>query len=347
MGKRSSEYTINKSKFRVAYGDITKSNAEALVSSDDNYLSMGGGVSAALRQAAGEVIADEARKHVPVELGGVAVTSAGKLPAKFIFHAVTIDYTKMQSASEESVKRATKTCLHLAENLGVQTVAFPALGTGVARFPFKVAAKSMTETIAEHLNGSSSISDVQLMLFAREHVREDDLDMFYEQAVGVAAISTQSKRLLQTLDDLQKLISNLGDPAFAERVSALRHDIKDAHHSWRAEEDLGATDTSGSRIVSLSETLLTDITEAESHSSWNDKELEAEVIRTKLTGLYTQLNVNTSNLNRFQIEKAKHGGHLIPPRLETSILEAQEEIQRNEDDIRELREQLVSLNPPE
>ncbi len=58
------------------YGDITRLTADALVSSDDNYLSMGGGVSAALSRVGGEIVSIEARKHTPLNIGDVAVTSA-------------------------------------------------------------------------------------------------------------------------------------------------------------------------------------------------------------------------------------------------------------------------------
>src|SRR4051812_5590825 len=100
MVRRTADYKINKTTFRVAYGDITKLVADALVSSDDNYLTMGGGVSDAILRAGGEEIRQQALKHVPLKIGDVAVTSAGKLPAKYIFHAVTIDYDHMLDPRE-------------------------------------------------------------------------------------------------------------------------------------------------------------------------------------------------------------------------------------------------------
>ncbi len=92
MPQRTADYKINKTTFRVCYGDITELVADALVSSDDNYLTMSGGVSLSLLLAGGETIQREARKQIPLKTGDVAVTSAGDLKAKFIFHAITIDY---------------------------------------------------------------------------------------------------------------------------------------------------------------------------------------------------------------------------------------------------------------
>ena len=68
MNQRTSDYKLNETTFRVCYGDITKLVADALVSSDDNYLTMGGGVSMALLRAGGEEISREARKHIPLKL---------------------------------------------------------------------------------------------------------------------------------------------------------------------------------------------------------------------------------------------------------------------------------------
>jgi O-acetyl-ADP-ribose deacetylase (regulator of RNase III) len=107
MNTRVANYELNKTIFRVTYGDITQLKTEAIVSSDDNYLSMGGGVSGAISKAGGKSIREEARKYIPLKVGDVAVTSAGNLPAKYIFHAVTIDYTKMIYPYENSIKAAT------------------------------------------------------------------------------------------------------------------------------------------------------------------------------------------------------------------------------------------------
>ncbi|HJZ48770.1 MAG TPA: macro domain-containing protein [Roseiflexaceae bacterium] len=108
MPQRTADYKINKTTFRVCYGNITELVADALVSSDDNYLTMSGGVSLSLLLAGGETIQREARKQVPLKAGDVAVTSAGYLKAKFIFHAVTIDYDKLIYPNEEIVCSATE-----------------------------------------------------------------------------------------------------------------------------------------------------------------------------------------------------------------------------------------------
>src|SRR5262249_11261205 len=140
MLRREAIYRFHRSEFCVRYGDLTKVIADALVSSDDNYLSMGGGVSLALQQAAGPSFRENARKLVPLKLGDVVVTDAGRLRAKHVFHAVTINYDTGEYVDDKVVARATQRCLEVADAMKIKSIAFPALGTGVARFPFERAA---------------------------------------------------------------------------------------------------------------------------------------------------------------------------------------------------------------
>ena len=82
-------YQVGKSTLTLEFGDITASRADVLVSSDDSYLTMGGGVSLAIQRAAGQGILLEVAKNIPAKLGDVVVTGAGSLSAKHVFHAVT------------------------------------------------------------------------------------------------------------------------------------------------------------------------------------------------------------------------------------------------------------------
>jgi O-acetyl-ADP-ribose deacetylase (regulator of RNase III) len=337
MIERTADYKINNTTFRVAYGDITQLTADALVSSDDNYLSMGGGVSASLLRRGGEVIQIEARKHVPLKIGDVAVTSAGELPAKYIFHAVTIDYTNMIYASEESVHAATLKCMQLADTLGVKLIAFPALGTGVANFPFQLAAEVMTHTIANYLTSDTRIELVTLTLFARERVRNSDLNLFYERAVGLASISIQSKRLNTLLADVERIVGRMNMPSLSKRVAELQVELKHAQGILVDEpENLEPLREISKQVISLS-------SDTQAPTIWSDNQLEAEVLRTKKDGLLTRLNIQTSHLNRFQIEKAKYGGQLVPPRLEIAIEDMNQEISETQSQLDEVRGKLVAF----
>ena len=343
---RTTDYTINNTIFRVTYNDITRISADALVSSDDNYLSMGGGVSRAILLAGGEVIRQEARKHIPLKLGDVAVTSAGNLPAKFIFHAVTIDYDKWIYASEESIQAATLKCMQLADALGVHHIAFPALGTGVAGFPFQLAAEVMTRTIADYLIGETGVELVTLTLYAREGITTDSLNIFYERSMALASLYTQAKRLNALVAELKQIAERMNAPFLAERIADLLAALMQAQDTLeeqpRTLERLEEIQEQ-SKMMEISRQVVQTTSEAHSFAVWEDRQLEAKVLRTKLQGLQSILNIQISNLNRLLIEKAKYGGIGVPPRLEHAIADISREIEETETRVREVKMQLASL----
>lgn len=346
MIQRTSDYKINNTTFRVTYGNITQIVADALVSSDDNYLSMGGGVSMALLNAGGEEIRQEARKHIPLKIGDVAVTSAGRLPAKFIFHAVTIDYDYMIFPSETTIRAATLKCMKLADTLGVRLIAFPALGTGVAKFPFQLAAEVMTRTIADYLMGDTRIELVTITLFTGRMARESVLNVFYERAVALASVSTQSKRLSALLAELRRIIEPMQKSELTRRVVELQSELTRAQgilaESPASLEHLEQLQER-SAIAEVSQQVVGISKRTQEAIRWDDRQLEAEVLRTRLNGLLTQLNIQTSQLNRFQIEKAKYGGIGVPPRLENAIEDLNREISEIEARVKEARMPLATL----
>ena len=128
-------YQFGKSRLIIKFGDITSAMTDVIVSSDDAYLSMGGGVSASILRAGGDAIARDARKNVPCQMGDVVVTSAGKLEAKYVFHAITIDWSqKDEFTVENSINSIIKKSLSVLSVLGLKSIAFPAIGTGAARY---------------------------------------------------------------------------------------------------------------------------------------------------------------------------------------------------------------------
>jgi O-acetyl-ADP-ribose deacetylase (regulator of RNase III) len=128
------EFGIGASTITMHFGSITQSGAEVLVSSDDAALSMGGGVSEALRRAAGEVLYREAREVTPAQVGDVVVTGAGGLPAKYIFHAVTLDWKRPELPRDALVRRAVRKAMDLLAFLGCRSIAFPSIGAGSRAF---------------------------------------------------------------------------------------------------------------------------------------------------------------------------------------------------------------------
>ena len=117
-------YEFGKSQLAFEFGDIVTSDAQVIVSSDDAFLSMAGGVSAAIRVAAGDEIVLDAVKKIPAQLGGVVVTTAGRLSAQYVFHAITRSSDERANPIDV-LRSSTLRCMQLVDVLQVQSIAFP------------------------------------------------------------------------------------------------------------------------------------------------------------------------------------------------------------------------------
>ncbi|MFQ6123725.1 MAG: macro domain-containing protein [Candidatus Heimdallarchaeota archaeon] len=128
-------------------GDITQQDVDAIVNAANTRLIMGGGVAGAIRRAGGEEINEEAINKGPIPLGEAAVTNAGRLKAKYVIHAASMHLGGVATA--ESIKKSVRNSLLRAEELGLKTIAFPAVGCGIAGFPVSKGAEIILQTISE------------------------------------------------------------------------------------------------------------------------------------------------------------------------------------------------------
>jgi len=197
----SRTYEVGQSKITLRFGDITTSKAQSLVSSDDYLLSMGGGVSAAIRQAGGTRVAADASKMVPTRAGEVVVSTAGDLPAKYILHAVTIGSRSLDLPPNAIVRQTTERIMHLLPLLGCTSVAFPAIGAGVAGIPYQTVASEMAGALVSVLLDAKETYHVELYLVDRfGHMSRDDFFMFFEaftaRRTGLSISSDSSKYAL-------------------------------------------------------------------------------------------------------------------------------------------------------
>lgn len=140
---------IKDCEIEIVYGDITELKVDAIVNPANNKLIMGGGVAGAIKKKGGKVIEEEAVKKGPIGVGEAIYTSAGRLPSRYVIHAVTM---KMDfKTDEEKIRLACENSLKLAEKLRIKTIAFPALGCGVGGFPYEGAGKIITQVVFKHL----------------------------------------------------------------------------------------------------------------------------------------------------------------------------------------------------
>ncbi|XOB98250.1 macro domain-containing protein [Deinococcota bacterium DY0809b] len=127
---------------RIAKGDLTTFEGDAIVNAANDRLILGSGVAGAIRRKGGPEIQEECDRHGPIRVGEAAVTKAGRLPVRYVIHAAVLG---AEPASYDTVRRATRSALAKARELGIRTVAFPLLGTGVGGLDAHEVARIMIE----------------------------------------------------------------------------------------------------------------------------------------------------------------------------------------------------------
>ena len=132
----------------VVLGDITEQATDAIVNAANNYLWMGSGVAGAIKAKGGEEIEREATKLGPIEPGHAVTTLAGRLKAHYCIHAAAMGQDL--ATSPDLITRATRSAMAEAARLGLDSVAFPALGTGVGGFPAEACARLMLAAALGH-----------------------------------------------------------------------------------------------------------------------------------------------------------------------------------------------------
>lgn len=139
-------------------GDICDLEVDAIVSPAATSLWMSGGVAGEIKRAGGDAIEFAAIRQGPVSLGDAIVTPAGRLAAKVVVHAVSLERDRRTSAV--AIDRAVRNTMARVRELGLASMAFPALGTGVGGFPLAEAAQVAVEAVREELATPSSIEHV-------------------------------------------------------------------------------------------------------------------------------------------------------------------------------------------
>ncbi len=143
-------------EIRVIKGDITQADTEAIVNPANTSLKMGGGVALAIRKKGTELIEKEAVQKGPLSLGEAVLTSAGKLKARYIIHAVTmgLDF----KTNEEIIRKATYSALLCAQEHKISSLAFCALGCGTGKFSYEATAKIMAQEVFRYIQNINSFS---------------------------------------------------------------------------------------------------------------------------------------------------------------------------------------------
>ena len=151
-------------EIRFVQGDIAQQEADAIVNAANNRLWMGAGVAGAIKRAGGREIEAEAVAKGPIPIGEAAVTGAGRLKARYVIHAAVMG--RDLRTDPDKIRRATESTLRCADELGLKSIAFPALGTGVGGFPLDECARIMLDAVEAHAAaGTISLEQVVFVLY--------------------------------------------------------------------------------------------------------------------------------------------------------------------------------------
>ncbi len=159
--------TINGVTLALLRGNIVEVQADAIVNAANSGLRGGGGVDGAIHRVGGPAIMQECRKIGGCPTGSAVATTAGNLHAKYVFHAVGPVYSgTLEDAS--LLAGAYQSCLNLAEQLQVKSIAFPAISTGIYGYPLDEAAPIALRIVIAHIKQPTSLQQVMFVLFGQE-----------------------------------------------------------------------------------------------------------------------------------------------------------------------------------
>ena len=164
-------------RVRVETGDITRMNVDAIVNAANSGLLGGGGVDGAIHRAGGPAILEACRAlrrdRYPSGLpeGEAVETTAGRLAAKYVIHTVGPVWHGGSSGEPEALASCYRNSLELAARLGVKSIAFPAISTGIYGYPREKAADVVRQTLAEYCRSNPQPASIVLVFYSPDDAR--------------------------------------------------------------------------------------------------------------------------------------------------------------------------------
>ena len=159
----------------VLKGDITKIEVDAIVNAANTSLLGGGGVDGAIHKVGGTAILEDCQKirskQGGCKVGEAVITTAGKLPAKFVIHTVGPVWNNGKNNEEKLLASAYLNSLQLAIDNQVQSISFPNISTGIYKFPKHIAANIAIKTVSDFLTTTDKIKKVIFVCFDEENYK--------------------------------------------------------------------------------------------------------------------------------------------------------------------------------
>ena len=174
------ERTVDGVTIEVIQSDITsQDDVDAIVNAANAQLESGGGVAGAIHQAAGPGLAEEARPLAPIQPGEAVVTGGHDLPNRYVIHALGPVYGSDEPEAE-LLADCYRSSLELAEERGIDSLAFPALSTGAFGYPLEEATEVALRTVIEEAEKLQNVRLIRFVLFS-----EDDLEVYERVLSGL------------------------------------------------------------------------------------------------------------------------------------------------------------------
>ncbi|MFC2164867.1 macro domain-containing protein [Acidobacteriota bacterium] len=163
------ELTIKGRRLRLIDDNIVMLDVEAIVNAANKFLVLGGGVAGAIDSFGGPTIQEECDAIGPIDVGGTAITGAGELKAQYVIHAVGPVFG--EGNETEKLKNAVQSSLRIAFEKKIQSIAFPAISTGIFRFPIQECSEIMLKLTMNFLKEHEFPRLIILCLYGEEAYR--------------------------------------------------------------------------------------------------------------------------------------------------------------------------------
>lgn len=157
------EWSTADRKLKLIENNIALLDVEAIVNAANTSLVLGGGVAGAINRFGGPTIQEECNKIGPIRVGEAVATGAGNLEASYVIHAAGPVYG--EGDEEEKLASATLSCLNIAKDKKIKDIAFPAISTGIFRFPIKECSEVMLKVAMEFLTENALPKEIIICLY--------------------------------------------------------------------------------------------------------------------------------------------------------------------------------------
>lgn len=159
-------YRVVNTLIEITQGDLTLQDVDAIVNAANNDLQLGGGVAGAIAHRGGPLIQAECDRVGPIPVGESAITGGGDLKARWVIHAASMHLGGRTTA--DALRSCVRSALEISNERQLGSIAFPAVGTGIARFPLDQCARIMLEEVVSQCRQETSLREIRFVLFGQD-----------------------------------------------------------------------------------------------------------------------------------------------------------------------------------